>query len=254
MWLIERDVFEPSMMVELIGALNNRGASFRQFAGTEPLDDGSVLQMTGLHASCWFVTQAAHSRAWPSSTWGTPGDFSVTAYRQRWRAWLLNADAESLSLGEFLWKRQEVWHRWQDDSGRLFVRPDDGFKTFTGSLLSLSGLEIWWEARQAFMTPTHTRIWVSHPQPIHEEYRVFVVDGRVVTASQYRPGIALCENCELAAFVEAAVSDVQPIMRMLAVDVASTDEGLRVVEIGCIPCLDFYAANLMELTAAIEID
>lgn len=252
MWLIEERIFEPSAEAELDATLQRRGAATFHFRGMSHLVEEMLREMTGLHASCWFVTQAAKSKHWPRHQWGLPEDFAVASYWPKWQSWLLNAEAESFSLAEFVWTADTIWQRWGNDAGSLFVRPDDGFKTFTGSLLSRTALEEWWLARQAFLTPHNTRLWVARPQTIHAEYRCFVAESRVVTGSQYRPMIDSHVPIEVVKFVESVLREVSPTMSILAVDVAVTDRGWRIVEIGCVPCLDFYAANLDRLTCLLE--
>ncbi len=253
MWIIERDVFEPSCHLRLLEALQSRGIPAEVVTSEVAGDLDLVRQLTGLHASCWLVTQFAASADWPSRAWGVPSDFSLAAYRPAWSPWLLNDAAERLSLAQFVWDHARVWEQWSDDRQRVFVRPDDGFKSFSGGCLTVASLGDWWEARQALMCPMDLPVWVSRPQLLMEEHRCFVVDGQVVASSRYQPSITWTEDCNLTRFVELIVATVRPPMRMLAVDVALTSAGWRVIEIGCIPCLDFYDTDHVTLTSAMEV-
>lgn len=253
MWIIERDVFEPSCDQRLIEALHARGITAAVVTSAAARDLEVVRDLSGLHASCWLVEQYASSPFWPGAAWGVPADFSLNVYRPAWSPWLLNTAAEPMSLAQFVWDHVGVWQRWSDDQQRVFVRPDDGFKSFSGVCLNSAQLGDWWEARQALMCPMSLPVWVSRPQPLLEEHRCFVVDGRVVATSRYQPSIVRTENRDLTNFVEAILIKIQPPMRMLAVDVARTSAGWRVIEIGCLPCLDFYDVDHVTLTTAMEV-
>lgn len=97
---------------------------------------------------------------------------------------------------------------------------------------------------------------VSSTEHIRAEWRFVIAGKRVVTGSQYRiDGMDMvAPNCppEAAAFADSVANatpfDPHPIYVM---DVAQTDDGFRLIEIGSVCCASLYACNLGKIVDAV---
>lgn len=245
MWLVELDIFDSSEELRLLKALDELSISYRTFRGHEFQQDAAFLcDIQVFRGSCWFISQVMETSCWPASLLGTFEDFRQSVYRHRWMPWLLNRVAECWPLVELAWNQEAIWSRFADNAGRVFLRPDDGFKSFTGSLVADEQFGEWYAARQAFYLPGNTPIIAAKPVKIHAEYRCFLCDGRVIAASRYQPTISPDVGSDVVAWIEEAHRQSGEPLRIYAADIAMTEDGFRVVEIGCVPCLDFYDASL----------
>jgi hypothetical protein len=93
------------------------------------------------------------------------------------------------------------------------------------------------------------------PQKIHNEWRLFVVNGKVITGSQYKDRCCIeivagypDEVCEFAEYV-AAIWAPFPIF---VIDVCLTDDGYKVMEIGPFNYAGVYLSDLRKLVVAIN--
>lgn len=81
----------------------------------------------------------------------------------------LNSDSVMTTLDEL----KENYEIYSDkfQSKNLFVRPDDGMKSFTGKVLdkSFKGLEEY----------ENIDVWVSAPKDVGHEYRFWIIDGQI---------------------------------------------------------------------------
>jgi hypothetical protein len=156
--------------------------------------------------------------------------------------------AELLRLEDFLF---QVYGR----DGKLFVRPDENSKSFTGEVVSRDRFAAWL-ALVAEETPGHELCVVSRPEAIKAEWRFIVADGEAVAGSQYRAGggvdVRPSYPPAAARFAERVAAAWSP-HPMFCVDVASAAGGdYRLVEIGSVNCAGFYLCDLHAAVAAIH--
>jgi len=95
-----------------------------------------------------------------------------------------NDDAVYLPFGSILNKKDQL----QKIFGKhIFIRPDSGFKTFTGFHVKIDDLEAELSSTLQISNPSpHEMCLVAKAKSILGEYRLVVCDGKVITGSQYR--------------------------------------------------------------------
>ncbi len=131
MWLIEDHVFPQNEELALREALLDAEIDHKVFSSTD-LRRNSIQLSTGdvPRGSCWWISTLAVSGQWDADRWGTPEDFSFSNYAGRFGSLMLNDRFESLSFHELCWRGIGG-----PSPTSLFVRPDDGFKSFEGQLV-----------------------------------------------------------------------------------------------------------------------
>ena len=141
----------------------------------------------------------------------------------------------------------------------VFIRPVDDGKAFAGSVETPEGFEAW-RARIIDIkgwtnVPPETRVVVARPRRIHAEWRLAVVDGEIATASLYRDGSRLRNEtgapAEVRTFAMERIAEWRP-RAAFVMDVADTEDGLRIVETNSISSAGFYAMDMDRYVAAIE--
>ena len=99
------------------------------------------------------------------------------------------------------------------------------------------------------------RVSVSPVRTIMREYRLFFVDGRLVTGSLYRQAGEVVLSGEVdpdaVAYGEAIAQQWSPA-EAFVMDIALTDDGYRVIEFNNINSSGFYAADVERYIDAIE--
>jgi hypothetical protein len=137
---------------------------------------------------------------------------------------------------------------------KVFIKPDTNDKAFTGGVVKKDLFLSWANHSNRFglVNPDQLCV-VSTPVKIDQEWRLFIADKKVVAASLYSQFDMLCvePGCpvEVANFAEkmAEVWNPQPIYVM---DIASTPNGLKLIEIGSANCAGFYKCELKPIVEA----
>lgn len=151
----------------------------------------------------------------------------------------------------------------------FFIRPTTDSKSFSGFVTDWPEFEKWRVntldlAKDGYITVTgETRVMVSRKYEIAREYRTWIVDKKVVTASLYKTGSHKYYRPEvderIINFAEKMASYYTPA-RAFVLDVfesiidartGRTGE-LYIGEVNCLNASGFYAADVQKLVAAIE--
>lgn len=141
----------------------------------------------------------------------------------------------------------------------FFLRPDEDIKNFAGRTMEPSGFEDW---RRSILDvegwttmPAETMIMAAPLRTIWSEYRCIVVEGRYVTGSRYRTAGRVEYFPDVAPmvvdYVNARIAEWNP-RPALAVDVAHTPDGLRIIETNSVSSAGFYAIDMEKFVAAIS--
>lgn len=184
----------------------------------------------------------------PGSQMNANHDYRV--YSQYYRENLLNWDSEILELtADLNWLPGE----------KKFIRPTADTKSFTGAVFTQTEwegmLENYLHNYRSKIFNETTTIQVSSPKKIYKEIRFWVVNGKIVTGSQYRLGDAVIYDeryeDEALEFAQSMV-DLFQLAEAFVIDVCLADSGWRVVECGCINAAGFYKSDLQKLIIALE--
>lgn len=205
------------------------------------------------------VTFGSYSLALAAKKFGwKPGSFINDNYEfKKWKeGWgsenLLNGDAiqnKVKNIKEFV---PEYWNK-------IFVRPTEDTKSFAGQVLSIEDFN---RLIKNIMNntdrnlDTETDIIISKVKPIHSEYRLFIVDKKVVTGSLYKLGdLVITSEIVPLEVIEYAYKmlDIWNPDKAFVLDIAITeDEGLKIIEINNINSSGFYKADISLIVEAIN--
>ena len=101
-----------------------------------------------------------------------------------------------------------------------------------------------------------TEMMLTPPRRILKEWRIWVVNEEVVTASLYKAGTRVVYRDEIdddaRAFAKELVAANPNYACAYVMDICRTPDGLRLLETNCINAAGFYAANLAALVMAID--
>jgi hypothetical protein len=200
---------------------------------------------------CGAVTlsKIAKQRGW------TPGsflndDFTFESWRKHYGCELLNHDSK---ICEF----KDVTNYWPT----FFIRPCLDSKVFTGCVYNWDTFYTWQRDILALndeLCPVKSDTLVSYcsVKEILREYRFFVVDGRIVTGSQYKLGDRVFYSADIdsdvISYAEKMIAIWQPA-RAFVIDIALVRGGeFKIVEINNINSAGFYACDIQKFVFAIE--
>lgn len=253
MWAVELGCFCETEDRRLLETLAAQAVPVKTFRGHEFREDPRFFdEVTVPCGSCWFLRQAAAASSWRADWWGTPADYDCSAYYPRIPEALVNREYQLTTLGDFCWNADRFFARSAGEHGGLFVRPDSGFKEFTGSVLQSADLPQWWQARAALYTPSDLPILIAPAVTIGQEWRCLVLDSEIIAASSYRPTYSVGIPAPVREFVERLLPTCGFPARAFIADVGETADGPRVLELGCLLCCSWYEADVSAVVAGLR--
>lgn len=168
------------------------------------------------------------------------GRFTPTLYARGWGARMLNVDAATSSWTAALRAAER---------GPIFVRPDDDDKLFTGGVFSRDELDMVHSKLSA--RDRERPVVVAPPREIDAEARLFVVEGRVISGSHYRPDAERRLPKDLLDFAHEATAAWAP-HDVFVLDVARADGRYSIVEANRFNGSRFYASDVTAIVAAVS--
>lgn len=142
----------------------------------------------------------------------------------------------------------------------FFIRPVHDTKSFNGQIYEKENFLDWQRKvvdlkEDAYTLTADTPVVVGTLKNIYQEYRFFVVDGKVITGSLYKRGDRVVHDSNIDYdtmwYVSSMVERWQPA-RAFVIDIAYGDFGYKVLEINNINSAGFYACNVPKIVEAIE--
>ena len=220
-------------------------APFEERAPDVPTDQGIVF-----YGSSSLIDAVVDAGRWRPGAWVLRGDYEewIVDYGEH----MLNTGARVLSLAELAGDAVLA-----DDERLVFSRPCRDSKLFAGQVTPGRELVAW--ARRALgvggvsCTP-ETRVMLAEPVGLRDEWRLFVVDGEVVTGSHYRSYQRLDVSPEVPGevkrFAEQIIARRSPA-EVVVIDIGRSGDELFIVEFNGACSSGFYAADLSAWVAAV---
>jgi hypothetical protein len=206
------------------------------FRGTWPLWRHIQLRWPGWIPGGWFHTE----------------NLDCSTYYRHFGHYLLNQKHAILRGAEALETRDAVFEQF-GSNGLVFVRPAGCVKLFTGRCVD-------YDSYPSALAPARydpeTRVVVAEPREIGREWRIIIVNGQPIAASQYLDAgsRSMEQGCPTAVtdFVRTVLAHVcwRPDDAFV-MDVCEADEELRVLELNGFSCSGLYHCDLTAVVSAI---
>lgn len=193
------------------------------------------------------------------SVWGRkkniPGvwwndNFNFEVQKPIYKDNLLNYDSEIHMFGDI-----------PKYEGERFIRPVDDGKAFSGEIVAYDKLAGWQDAIQYLnskqLKPS-TKVQVSSVKSIFREFRLFFVDGKVVTGSMYfednkyiRKRIIMRDDAVIQ-YAESMAKIWTPD-RVFVMDIALMNDGtMKIIEINNANASGFYDSDIEQFIRAVD--
>ena len=249
-YVVQENVFKEEGYDKLLDSMDRLGLEYEVVA-VRPFVEELEFQTDRKDVFTFGALKLARiseKYGWYPGSLMTP-NHNFLVYRNFYQEKLLNFDSKIKQFGEdFGWSES-----------CYFIRPCDDTKVFTGKVFDM--IE-WLQFRECSLTNGYsslldesTLIQVSYPKRLKKEFRMWVVGGKVATASMYKLGsrTLYSEDVDPAAieFCEK-MADVFQLARAFVMDIGLTDIGWKIIECGCINCAGFYKADVQRLLMALE--
>jgi len=262
-WLIED--FDPDdSRVALIEEVKRQGLQCEVVCYI-PFESGDYNMFPDSYDQCVVfqgslnLARQLRSKRWVPGVWCDLKQFKCSTYYPYFGKFLLNQDYFFVPVFELRRRKDNLYqHLGLDDT--IFIRPDSGFKTFTGKLVERRHFDADLEWMEEFSDKDSLAV-VSTPKVIQEEYRLIVCKRQVVTGSVYRQDsdrkyVSLDDiNAKMAAEITDFAcrccdeADWEP-ERIFVMDIclvggsSCVADNLRIMELNSFSCSGLYACNL----------
>jgi len=210
------------------------------------------------YGSLQMARRILREKKWNPGAFLTLENYRCEIYYPHMENFLFNTPYKILPLDRVIASKKELEEQYGGGHGCLFIRPDSGFKTFTGKVFSTDTLESEFDQLMGFYGfLKSTLALVSSPKNIKREYRMFVVDDKVVAGSTYRrnrrSSISPDVPYEVYTFTRTVLAETtfRPDPAWV-IDICEDEDGkLWVLEIGSISCCGIYGADAMAIVKAL---
>jgi hypothetical protein len=208
-------------------------------------------------------TYSCRWRDWYPIGWSDFEQLACRKYYAYWGKYLVQQHYTMLPLGEVYRRRDKLYAEiGQPDNLKLphslFIRPDSNAKTFDGEVIAYEHFQEWQQSLENAQIDPATLCVVSRTCQILREWRVFVHNGKALTASLYRSygevGYQRDEPAELMQFCDNIAAEPYPgCPPLYFLDVADVQgQGLGLVEISGTTTAGWYDCDYDVIARAIS--
>lgn len=254
-WVVQTNLVRETLLVSIETACKNLGYNYTPV---------KVIPFTDTVETCLppefklpeekFIPYGTTSliRAISKSNWDKRGLF-FNAENLRTSKWvkelgplMLNHDAKFLKLSEAM-----------DHTEAVFIRPDNDLKDFCGSKVEGDGIKKFYDKVSAggYCFTTDIPVVLSEIKVIGWEYRLFMIEDRVITSSSYKLNTMVRTDKRVSQEVHDFASRVANVWRpdeVYVMDVCETDDGYAVVEFNCFNASGFYRCDVEKVVEAVS--
>lgn len=200
-----------------------------------PETEGSFV----LYGRTTLILSAYADSYWSQGIFFDEKLFTPESYVKHWGYLMLNSDQTILTIGEI---EQYVKTHEIDE---YFIKPNDDLKQFTGQKMTSYELLDFYN-RTILVTNgivnSKTLVSISSVKEILREWRLIIVDGKVITASQYLPIQQPFVPPEVIDFGNKCAQIHSPA-GVYVMDV-SFDTDFKIIECNCFNGSGFYECDL----------
>lgn len=252
-WLIEKYIFDENLdtFKSVFNKYNVKYKVFEYFPFMDIncsslfKDDETVI----FYGSLNLARELRKHAKWIPGVWGNLHNLKCTTYYNHLGQFLLNDNYIMLPYGELL-RNKEFLFKTIGVNGCLFVRPDSGFKAFTGGVIYESSYEADVKQLGFYDVDCSNIVIVSSPKNIYEEYRMICIDKQIVTGCMYKLNrkehYSKDVPSEVFEYASKIANTWQPD-NCFTVDVCRTDDGYKLVEINSFSSSGFYSCDIEQI-------
>lgn len=196
--------------------------------------------------------QLRREKKWVPGVWCDLPKFRCQAYYPYFAKYLLNDDFYFLPVSDLKRRKDDLYNKFAVDDC-LFIRPDSGFKTFTGRAVPREEFDSDYDWMAEFSDPESLAV-IASPKSIQEEWRLVVTKRRydgIIGGSRYRQnGVISHQNIDATDVVqfvsECLRVDYEPDP-VFVMDVCWSNGNLYLLELNSFSCSGLYACPLKQV-------
>ena len=253
-WVVQRNLTSQSDFEQLENSCLKIGVKFIELniiPFTAKLPDFDKGRISIIYGSTTFNSLAFEDTNLRKGVFFDEKAFSIENYIEKWGRHMLNYDALVTTFKELI-----DGNNYSPDK-LLFIRPNDDSKSFAGEVKRFDEIIDWYEKLKVIENTNlsfESKIVVSEPYSIHLEWRLWIVNKKVVASSKYREYFKLRkeEGCpaDVISFAEERCQQYTP-HDVFVMDICLCGDKYFIVECGCMNGAGFYKANIENIVTSV---
>jgi len=263
-WLLQSDVFDENLE-RFTTELTSQGyeykivkyVPFQTIEYNQFPDDDCVI----FYGSLTLASQIQRQKLWIPGTYYDSNNFKCSVYYNYFGKHLFNESYIMMPFSEIMRLHNHVDFPYNHQS-HFFIRPDSGFKEFTGQVVSTDGFENEYVTKienlniNGDLDKTMLCV-VAADAHIKMEWRVVIGDKKFITGSQYKKNLELdvSTDCpeEVVEFAEKVANCEWEPARVYVMDIAVDESDvLGMLEINSFSCAGLYNCDLSKIVSEIS--
>gem|GEM_PF-420030 len=254
-WVIQNTLVGDKNLGELSNAIVVSGASIELIDLAPFSEDLHYKYMDErkpvIYGSTTFMLLAYQHEYLSQGVFYDESSFLMSEYIKRWGRSVLNNDAVIVKAGE-------VNDLKYDNDQTYFIRPNDDYKAFAGSLMSFHDIKKIIDGvidENPYITPD-TELVLCSPKRIGKEWRNIIIQGRVISSCRYRfyGEQSIDEDdapADMIDFVEALCGIFTP-HDVFVMDVCECEGEYFVIECNCFNGSGIYSKDISKIVNAVN--
>lgn len=255
-WIIQTNMGSQIDIQNYVQAVRDSGAEVLEVEHIPFSTDLPQINVTGpvvVYGAVSFISEIQKSGKWSLGIFGIPETFTYQAWAKNYNKMLLNSpDATELStIGEFCLDTR-------DEKEDIFVRPQHDTKSLVGRVYTAGEFKKWCvEASTGDFAGVdkNTPIVIGKPYGIEAEWRLFVVNNKVISASQYHQKGRLHKTFgapeDVLAFAEKVIAKWNPCP-VYILDLCRSAGNCYIVEVQGFNSAGHYACDIKAVAGAVN--
>lgn len=255
-WILQKNLTRPETLERIKSVLNGKDEIWEEVEvipfSTEIPEIKNKGSFKIIYGSTTFMLNAFKDPELRKGVFFEPAKFQMRNYVDKWKEKVLNSDGQLLRFDEIGNLESEQTKEW-------FIRPNNDGKEFSGRVETFEELKNWSKRICQLELPElnrDTEIWISEPKQIKKEWRLFIVDNHIVSASRYMKEGELDESNDdipkkMLEFAKARISEYR-IEDVYVMDIAQIGNGYKLIECNCFNGTGFYMHDIENIIQSIN--
>ncbi len=255
-WILQKNITKSEILERIKSVLNGEDEIWEEvivipFSNEIPeIKNKNSFKI--IYGSTTFMLNAFNSEELKEGVFFEPTKFQMKNYVEKWKDKVLNSDGQLLKFGQISNLESEQEKKW-------FIRPNNDGKAFSGKVETYKELSNWCNEVCKMDIPElnkNTEIWISKPKEIIKEWRLFIVDNQIVSASRYMNHGELDESendipKEMIVFAKERISEYR-IEDVYVMDIAEIENQYKLIECNCFNGTGFYKHNVEKIIQSVN--